>query len=115
MERLLSMILILKSHKAGSVSTGAENVLDLASEDDVELIRAEDYGLYGNPDGADGRSAAAMHPDFRGGHPQGPIRSESMSGGGRIHSTKQTSAPMSKPTPAPMGSPQPVSTIQSPF
>ena len=109
------MILIVKPHKLGTISTGAEDVTDLASADDIELIRAVDFGLYGNPDAANGAAAVTSHPDFRGGHPQNGLRAGSGSGGGNIHPTNRTTAPMGKPTPAPTGSPKPVSTNRSDF
>ena len=93
------MILIAKPHKFGSTSTGTESVTDLldAQPNAPTLLQGVDYGQWGNPDGANGAGAVTTFPDFRGGHPQGAIRSESMSGGGMVHPTNRTSAPMGQP------------------
>lgn len=93
------MILIAKPHKAGSVSTGKTDLSDLLESGTpaAELIPAVDYGQWGNPDGVMGADKVAMHPDFRGGHPQGALRAENMSGEGMIHQANQTTAPMSAP------------------
>lgn len=93
------MILIGKPHKAGAVSTGEDSLVDLidAQPNAPELLQAIDFGQWGNPDGASGRSAVSTHPNFMGGHPQGALRSNSVSGQGAIHPTNRTSAPMGKP------------------
>jgi len=89
------MILIAKPHKFGSVSNGADDLTDLTSEPDIELLQGIDNLPFNNPDAAAG--SPATHPDFRGGHPQGPMRNESRSGGGAIHPTNMTTAPMGRP------------------
>lgn len=93
------MILIAKPHKFGSVSTGKSSLTDLIEEQEnaPKLLQAIDFGQYGNPDGANGMSAVSTHPNFQGGHPQGALRSGSVSGAGAIHPANKTSAPMSKP------------------
>jgi len=93
------MILIAKPHKVNSVSNGDDNLTDLlaAQPNAPTLLQGVDYGMWGNPDGANGASAVNTHPDFRGGHPQGSLRGQSQSGGGAIHPTNRTSAPMGRP------------------
>jgi len=89
------MILIAKPHKFGSVSTGADDLTDLTSAADVPLLQGIDNLPFNNPDAAAGNPST--YPDFRGGHPQGAIRSESRSGGGAVHPTGRTTAPMGRP------------------
>lgn len=91
------MILIAKPHKAGSVQTGQDNLTDLLSGPAAELLQPIDFGEYGNPDGAMGSDKVSSYPDFRGGHPVGALRSQSQSGGGKIHPTNKTTAPMGRP------------------
>lgn len=90
------MVFILESHKQGAVSTGLSQIEDKTA-DSVELLPAIDFGLYGNPDGANGMSAVASYGNFMSGHPQGPIRNNIVSGQGNVHPANQTSAPMSSP------------------
>lgn len=82
----------------GEVNSGSDGIVDNTS-DEKKLLQFQDDVPYNNPDGA--AANVATHPDFRGGHPQGPMRSENMSGQGVIHPVQKTSAPMSKPFPAP--------------
>jgi len=91
------MILIAKPHKAGSVSNGSDSITDLLAGPAAELLQAIDFGEYGNPDGAMGSDKVSSYPDFRGGHPQGTLRSQSQSGAGNIHPTNRTTAPMGQP------------------
>lgn len=51
-----------------------------------------------NPDAAQGQLFAV--PGVMQGHPQGAIRGDTMSGGGMMHPTAQTSAPKGKASPS---------------
>lgn len=98
---------VAKPHKAGEVvkldaSDKQLDVQDLAALSGAANLNTQDYGEFGNPDGAAGMVAAK--PDFRGGHPQGDIRGANMSGRGNLQKTARTTAPMSNPFPAPRSS-----------
>jgi len=81
----------------GEVNSGADGIVDNTS-DEEKLLQPQDDVPYNNPDGAAGVVAAV--PNFLGGHPQGPMRSESQSGNGVIHPVNKTTAPMGHPFPA---------------
>lgn len=94
---------VAKPHKAGEAveldgSDASLGVQRLADEDGAALLQAQDYGQWGNPDGAQGRMGAK--PPL-----MGPVGSEgragNVSGKGMIHPTAKTTAPMSNPFPAP--------------
>ena len=74
-------------------------VLDLTQANSAKLLQAQDFGEFGNPDGAQGSLDA--QPTIAQGNPQGDMRSENVSGRGNIQKTAKTSAPMSMPFPAP--------------
>lgn len=68
----------------------------------VELLQAQDYGEFGNPDGAAGSLGSipgVMQVQGTTGRPGG-----SVSGRGMLQKTAVTSAPMSNPFPAPSSS-----------
>lgn len=75
---------------------------DLNALPGAELLQAQDFGQFGNPDAAAG-SLSAVQGCMQG-NPQGAIRSESVSGRGQLQKTAQTSAPMANPFPAPRSS-----------
>lgn len=100
---------IAKPHKKGAVveldaSGKQENLTDLTASgiQDPKLLNAQDYGEYGNPDGASGNVAA--RPDFRMTPDAGDIRGQNVSGRGNLQKTARTTAPMSNPFPAPSSS-----------
>jgi hypothetical protein len=79
----------------------SDDLQNLAELPGAELLQAQDFGLLGNPD------AASAGLSAKPGVMQAPgtsARSESMSGGGTLHPTARTSAPMSNPFPAPSSS-----------
>lgn len=79
----------------------SDDLQNLAELDGAALLQTQDFGLYGNPDaamaGLSGKPAVTQAPATS-------ARSESMSGGGNLHPTARTSAPMSNPFPAPRSS-----------
>lgn len=83
---------------------GSDNQLglqNLAELPGAKLLQAQDYGQWGNPDGAAGQMGAK--PPLMGPVP-GSGRAGNVSGKGAIHPTAKTSAPMSNPFPAPKSS-----------
>jgi len=100
------LMFVSKPVPAGKVASldGADKTDDLqnlAELPGAALLQAQDFGLYGNPD------AASAGISAKPGLMQVPgtsARSESMSGGGRLHPTAVTSAPKSNPFPAPNSS-----------
>lgn len=98
---------VAKPHKFGTVQTldgsdVSQDILDLAAADGAALLNAQDFGEFGNPDGASG--ALYMVPGVMDGAPQGNLRKESISGRGNLQKTAKTSAPMRNPFPAPTSS-----------
>jgi hypothetical protein len=96
---------IAKPHKKGDPAAldGSDRmteVSDLTAQSGAENLNMQDDLPYNNPDAAG--APVAVAPDFRGGHPQGNLRGGNQSGGGRVHKTGQTSAPMSNPFPGPV-------------
>lgn len=75
----------------------SDDVQNLAALPGAELLPAQDFGLYGNPDGA--MAGLSAYPGLV--VPMTSARSESMSGRGMLHPTAKTTAPMSNPFPAP--------------
>jgi hypothetical protein len=97
-------MLTAKPHPAGKPaeldgSDKMTEVQDLASLPGAELIPAQDFGQFGNPDAAAGGLSAV--PGCMEGAPQGAMRSQNVSGGGSLQKTAQTSAPKSNPIPRP--------------
>lgn len=95
---------ILKPMPAGKVAglDGADkstDVKDLDQQPGVELLQAQDFGQFGNPDAAAGSLAAV--PGVMQGAPQGALRGGNVSGRGQLQKTAQTTAPMSNPFPGP--------------
>lgn len=93
-----------KPHPAGKPAEldGSDKMVeiqDLASLPGAELLPAQDFGKFGNPDAASGKLAAV--PGVMSGAPQGALRSQNVSGGGGLQKTAQTSAPKSNPFPKP--------------
>jgi len=97
---------VAKPHKSGSVVEldGSDNQLgieNLATAPGTALLQAQDFGMFGNPDGAMG--AMGAKPNLAG-PVTGKGRSGNVSGRGMIQKTAQTTAPMSNPFPAPTSS-----------
>ena len=95
---------VAKPHKKGEpqeldTNDKSEDLQNLAELPGAENLNAIDNLPLNNPDAAS--APVAMHPDFRGGHPQGNLRGGNNSGGGTLHPTARTSAPMSNPFPGP--------------
>jgi len=95
---------VAKPHKKGAVaeldaSESMEEVQDLATLSGAQNLNTIDNMPYNNPDAAAGNVAAK--PDFRGGYPQGNMRMQNVSGGGRLQKTAQNTAPKANPFPAP--------------
>lgn len=93
-----------KPHKLGKPvaldgSDMVTDIVDLTAQQSAENLGMIDFGLDGNPDRA--AAPVAVHPDFRGGSPQGNLRSQNVSGGGNSNPTAKRTAPMSNPFPAP--------------
>ena len=98
---------VSKPQPAGQVTKldGAGVDLDvenLATDPAAQLLQAQDFGLFGNPDGA--QAGLVATPAIANGVPQGNLRSESVSGRGVIQKTAKTTAPMSNPFPSPTSS-----------
>lgn len=74
---------------------GLQNLAELPG---AALLQAQDFGMWGNPDGAAGNLGAK--PPVMGPVP-GSGRAGNVSGKGNLHPTAKTSAPMSNPFPAP--------------
>lgn len=72
------------------------------TQDGVKLLQAQDFGEFGNPDGA----SATVKPGLPHGlaAPGTSGRSGNVSGQGNLQKTARTSAPMSNPFPAPSSS-----------
>jgi hypothetical protein len=95
---------VAKPHKKGDAqeldaNDKSKGLTNLAEEPGAENLNAIDNRPLNNPDAAG--APVASQPDFRGGHPQGNMRSGNQSGGGTLHPTARTSAPMSNPFPGP--------------
>lgn len=94
---------VAKPHKFNTVveldgSDIQKDVQNLADLDGAALLQAQDFGMWGNPDGAAGKVGAK--PPLMGPVP-GSGRAENVSGKGKLHPTAKTNAPMSNPFPAP--------------
>lgn len=95
-----------KPHKKGTPqeldsSEKSGDLQNLAELEGAENLNGIDNLPFNNPDAA--AAPVAAQRDFRGGHPQGNLRGENMSGGGQLQKTAVTTAPKGNPMPAPRG------------
>ena len=98
---------VAKPHQKGAphaldASGKSAEVKDLTAFPDTDLIPSVDNMPYNNPDAAGG--SLSPIPSCEQGVPVQPARAGNMSGGGVLHPTAETTAPMSNPAPAPMNS-----------
>lgn len=93
---------VAKPHKFGKPAEldGSGNQVDvqnLADEADTNLLLAIDNQPFNNPDAAGMGMGVSAIPNFMGGRPLAPMRSENTGGTGMVHPTAQSAAPKGSP------------------